>query len=77
MERDESAGNVTAVVAVLAPAAGAVSNKDKKEREKAAPGPADVYGITTASRCRLDLSLQSRRGHLAAARAAILQSKCS
>lgn len=45
MERDESAGNVTAVVAVLAPAAGAVSNKDKKKkkkREKAAPGPADV-----------------------------------
>lgn len=34
MERDESAGNVTAVVAVLAPAAGAVSNKDKKKKDR-------------------------------------------
>lgn len=34
VERDESAGNVTAVVAVLAPAAGAVSNKDKKKKER-------------------------------------------
>lgn len=54
VERDESAGNVTAVVAVLAPAAGAVSKTHTLR------GPGDVYGITTASHCHLDLSLQTK-----------------
>lgn len=50
--RDESAGNVPAVVAVPAPAAGAVSNKDRRKKRKSARGAAaDVCGITSAVVC--------------------------
>lgn len=68
VERDESVGNVTAVVRLPAPAAGAVSKTLKSPQSLHSLG--DMCRTTTV--CHLDFTLFTNGGHLSSVRPVLI-----